>query len=112
LPDRVKWFSNNPIVRKSLTHMARKQSSEKPLVVSSGAAAVPVRRKSATTKRTVPSTAVVAVAAEAPVAVVVPDTDQIAALAYSFWEARGYQGGSPEEDWLRAEKQLSALSAK
>jgi hypothetical protein len=32
--------------------------------------------------------------------------DQIAALAYSYWEARGYQGGSSEEDWFRAEKEL------
>lgn len=34
------------------------------------------------------------------------DTGDIAELAYSYWEARGYQGGSPEEDWLRAEQQL------
>ena len=32
--------------------------------------------------------------------------EEIAQLAYSFWEARGYQGGSPEEDWQRAEEQL------
>jgi hypothetical protein len=30
----------------------------------------------------------------------------IAVLAYSYWEARGFQGGSPEEDWLRAEREL------
>jgi hypothetical protein len=100
--------------------MARKQSSEKPLVVSSGAAAVPARRKSTTTKRTVPSTVAVdvpAVAAETMTATVVPTFavpthDQIAALAYSFWESRGYQGGSQQDDWLRAEQQLSAPSAK
>ena len=34
------------------------------------------------------------------------DANAIAQLAYSYWEARGYQGGSPEEDWLRAEKEL------
>ena len=34
------------------------------------------------------------------------DPEEIARLAYSYWEARGYQGGSPEEDWLRAEQQL------
>jgi hypothetical protein len=38
-----------------------------------------------------------------PVAV---DTESIAALAYSFYEARGYMGGSPEEDWFRAEQEL------
>jgi len=33
-------------------------------------------------------------------------TEEIAQLAYSYWESRGYQGGSPEEDWLRAESEL------
>ncbi|HEX6546298.1 MAG TPA: DUF2934 domain-containing protein [Bryobacteraceae bacterium] len=31
---------------------------------------------------------------------------QIAQLAYSYWESRGFQGGSPEEDWFRAEGEL------
>jgi len=35
-----------------------------------------------------------------------PSHEQIAALAYSYWEARGRQGGSAEEDWLRAERKL------
>ena len=35
-----------------------------------------------------------------------PAHDQIAVLAYSYWEARGYQGCPPEEDWFRAETQL------
>jgi hypothetical protein len=30
-------------------------------------------------------------------------SDDIAQLAYSLWEARGRSGGSPEEDWYRAE---------
>jgi len=32
--------------------------------------------------------------------------EEIALLAYSYWEARGHQGGSAEEDWLRAEQKL------
>ena len=32
--------------------------------------------------------------------------EEIATLAFSYWEARGYQGGSPEDDWLRAESEL------
>ena len=36
------------------------------------------------------------------------NVEQVAHLAYSYWKARGYQGGSPEEDWLRAEEQLRA----
>jgi hypothetical protein len=35
-----------------------------------------------------------------------PTHEQIATLAYSYWEARGRQAGSPEADWLRAEKEL------
>ena len=38
------------------------------------------------------------------------DPEQIAALAYSYWAVRGGQGGSPEEDWLRAERQLQTGS--
>lgn len=37
---------------------------------------------------------------------VVVDRDSIARLAYSYWEARGFVGGSPEEDWLRAEREI------
>ena len=36
------------------------------------------------------------------------DPVAIARLAYSYWEARGYTNGSPEEDWLRAEQELRA----
>ena len=34
------------------------------------------------------------------------DTDVIARLAYSLYEARGCAGGSAEDDWLRAEREL------
>jgi hypothetical protein len=36
-----------------------------------------------------------------------PDHEEIARLAYSYWEARGRDGGSPEEDWFRAESDLT-----
>jgi hypothetical protein len=35
-----------------------------------------------------------------------PTQQQIAELAYSYYEARGAQGGSPWEDWFRAEDEL------
>jgi hypothetical protein len=35
-----------------------------------------------------------------------PSHQDIAQLAYSYWLARGCQGGSAEEDWLRAEQEL------
>ena len=40
-----------------------------------------------------------------------PTFEAIAQLAYSYWEARGYQGGSAEEDWLRAESELRSASS-
>jgi hypothetical protein len=33
--------------------------------------------------------------------------DEIADRAYSYWEARGCQGGSAEEDWVRAIRELT-----
>jgi Protein of unknown function (DUF2934) len=41
-----------------------------------------------------------------------PSFDEIAQLAYSYWESRGYHGGSPEEDWLRAEQELRSNLAQ
>jgi hypothetical protein len=94
--------------------MPRKSVSEKSIVVSAGAAAaVPARRKSAGSKRTarnveVAETSEVVVVSEVPVAAtsVEPSYDEIARLAYSYWEARGYTDGSQDEDWLRAEQAL------
>jgi hypothetical protein len=39
------------------------------------------------------------------------DREAIARLAYSYWEARGCVGGSPEEDWIRAEQELRMRQA-
>ena len=41
-----------------------------------------------------------------------PAYDEIAVLAYSYWEARGYQGDSAEDDWLRAEEELRKRHAR
>ena len=35
----------------------------------------------------------------------------IAAIAYGYWESRGYQGGDPMEDWIRAEAEFNARIA-
>jgi len=83
--------------------MPRKRVSEKEIIVS---APVPSRHKPATTKRHAEPTPV----AEAPATQAIPEApsrERIARLAYSYWVARGYQGGSPEEDWLRAEQELA-----
>ena len=39
-----------------------------------------------------------------------PTQDEIARLAYSYWESRGGQGGCSVEDWLRAERELRGRS--
>ncbi|MBZ5667846.1 MAG: DUF2934 domain-containing protein [Acidobacteriia bacterium] len=40
-----------------------------------------------------------------------PEPEQIARLAYSYWQARGCREGSPVEDWLRAEGKLRQPAA-
>lgn len=91
--------------------MATKRSTSSEPAVTSGAA--PARAKSTVTRkhrnpavkeRSESVTAPTSVAAPAPD----PTFDEVAQLAYSYWEARGYQGGSSEEDWLRAEQELRA----
>jgi hypothetical protein len=100
--------------------MARKLTSEKKVVVSSTpAAAAPARYKSGSAKRAARPAAPAEIKAEifnvepeAPAAAgwtaTEPSCEAVALLAHSFWEARGCQGGSPEEDWLRAEQELRA----
>lgn len=58
----------------------------------------PAPRSSA--KPAVPETA------PSPAVVIDLSREDVARLAYSYWEARGYQGGSPLEDWVRAENEL------
>jgi hypothetical protein len=36
--------------------------------------------------------------------------DAIAKIAFGYWEARGYQGGDPAEDWFRAEAEYRSQS--
>ena len=35
----------------------------------------------------------------------------IAELAYSYAEHRGFEGGDPEDDWLRAERSVKQMLA-
>ncbi len=55
-------------------------------------------------KRITKKTVETVVPAPEPVRVI--STDEISRLAYSYWESRGYRGGSAEEDWFRAEREL------
>jgi len=89
--------------------MPRKQNSENDLHMSGTSGAAPARRKSAPPKR---AARAVSPAPEPEVAAAVegaaqPSREAVARLAYAYWEARGYQGGSPDEDWNRAERELT-----
>ena len=80
--------------------------------MSSGAA--PARAKSTVTRKhrnsgvTERSESITAPSSAAGTPAASPTLDEIAQLAYSYWEGRGYQGGSSEQDWLRAEQELRA----
>ena len=41
-----------------------------------------------------------------------PTYEEIAELAYSYWEARGGHHGSPWEDWFRAESELKEMEQR
>jgi hypothetical protein len=36
-----------------------------------------------------------------------PSQEQVAKLAHHYWEQRGHEHGAHDDDWLRAEKDLS-----
>lgn len=73
-------------------------------------AAKPVSETTAAAKQHRGAAKKTPVAAAEPIAPAVQHVPhaEIATLAYSYWVQRGYQGGSAEEDWFRAEKQLVA----
>jgi hypothetical protein len=39
-----------------------------------------------------------------------PSREEIAQLAEKYWAERGWPEGSPEQDWLRAERELKTAS--
>jgi hypothetical protein len=98
--------------------MAKKQtiSSEISSAPSSPAPRTETPKAKSTTKRattTKHAKAKVMPAAETKVpdatvvaAPVTMNRDEVAKVAYLYWEARGYRGGSPEEDWVRAEHEV------
>jgi hypothetical protein len=99
--------------------MATKRNKENDISIP--AAAAPARRKSATTPRVKHGLkrSITAASPEAQTIVEVvaiqagstPAESEIAVLAYTYWVGRGCQGGSPEEDWLRAEQALRARAS-
>jgi hypothetical protein len=61
----------------------------------------------ATHKRATKKTGETAVPTPEPLRAI--SNEEISRRAYLYWEARGYQGGTPEEDWFRAERELLEL---
>ena len=66
--------------------------------------------KHSATAKSAPAAEVIAAAPVQAQAVptAAPSNEEIARLAFTFWEQRGRTGGSPEQDWLRAERELLA----
>jgi hypothetical protein len=50
-------------------------------------------------------------AAKTQSAPTMPSREEIERLARSYWAARGYQDGSAEQDWLRAEQELLKMAS-
>ena len=104
--------------------MPRKINTEKDIVITSGAAAAarpkrvapPARAKRPAATTAAPATSdpeQETVTSVTSVTTIVTKRqlshEEIAAVAYALWEARGCQGGSPEEDWRRAEEHLRQM---
>lgn len=72
----------------------------------SAAGAAPTRRRAPKRSTVETSPAETVSVPTANGAARVPDREEIARLAYSYWVERGGRGGSPEDDWYRAEREL------
>jgi hypothetical protein len=84
--------------------MARKRNEARSVISAEGAAAPLTHRRSLRAP-----VAPAPVETEEVSAVDVPEVseqEEVAKLAYSYWEARGGQNGSPEDDWHRAVQEV------
>jgi hypothetical protein len=88
--------------------MASKKTSSNNIVVSTASPAPPRKRTERARFMKPVETPSLTAMDQYPTPANAPSQDEIASLAYLYWEARGCQGGSPEEDWTRAEQELRA----
>ena len=89
--------------------MARKKADNKVLTAApKPEAAEPVSTKSENESKTVIAEANMS---NEETSLEVSRRERIALLAHSYWEQRGCQGGSPEEDWYRAEREVDRVSS-
>mgnify|MGYP001120896541 CR=1 FL=1 len=81
--------------------MPRKSASKN----GAGAEGTPVRRTRSRKQTDGAAVAQAAATTPAPAGGAIPH-EEIERLAYFYWLERGGQGGSPEDDWFRAEAEL------
>lgn len=87
--------------------MARKNNEARSLMSAEGAGAALTHRRATRAKAAVKPDRAEAKNHQPTVAKdAACEHEEIAALAHSYWEARGRQGGSPEEDWFRAVEEV------
>ena len=84
--------------------MSRKHHAISSDPIGAAAAGSPAKRRASRTKESVSETPSSNSAAGTATEAI--DRQAIARLAYSYWVARGFNGGSAEEDWLRAEREI------
>jgi hypothetical protein len=99
--------------------MAKKQTISPDISSVMGAAPARVEKPKAnstvtrtTTKHARAHVSVPAEATPEPVTAAAIDREEVATQAYLYWEARGFQGGSAEEDWVRAEQEVKSRTQK
>lgn len=88
--------------------MAKKTNVEKDLVTTAAVPARARRRPAASSKKhaAAEQASTETKAVESTSNAIMPVHEEIAKLAFFYWQARGCQGGCAEEDWLRAEAEL------
>jgi len=94
--------------------MPTKRSAKTRPPASSAGAAPAVKRTRARKAAAPAAGAVAAPGTPANLSVEFTDSEReaIERLAYSYWLERGCQGGSSQEDWLRAEEEIRRRSAR
>ena len=85
----------------SKTEVAAKPAAKKAAEPEAKPAAKTPRKRAPKAAAPAPVAAIQTVEAEAAF------SDQVARLAYQYWEQRGCPEGSPHEDWYRAEQELA-----
>jgi hypothetical protein len=85
--------------------MTKKQNGSRTKTAASNREKVMPARKASSPAPAIEATES-AVSNQDTLSLAVSKRERIALLAYAYWEERGCQGGSPEEDWFRAEKEI------